>query len=106
MKNMKESVRILAENRGSVHGFDVWLDFSGRREYLVFHRHNGLLYEALKDGVSLAELRRKRPLSSPCGLSRRQKRRRITWLQDPVDHLLLVAEDYIKGREACETEEV
>lgn len=106
MKNTKENVRILAENRDNIHGFDVWLEYSGRREYLLFHRHNGLLYEALKDGVSLETLRRRRPLASPCGLSRRQDRRRITRLQDMLDHLLLVAEDYIKEREACETEEV
>ena len=101
MKNTNDSVRVRAENRDNVHGFDVWLEFSGRREYLLFHRHNGLLYEVLKDGVTVGALRRQRTLLPPCGLGRRQERRRSTRLQDMVDHLLLVIDDYMKDREAC-----
>ncbi len=101
MKHASDSVRVLAENRDKVHGFDVWLEFSGRREYLFFHRHNGLLYEVLKDGVTVGTLRRQRTLLPPCRLGRKQERRRGARLQDMVDHLLLVIDDYMKDREAC-----
>lgn len=53
--------RILAENTENSLGFDIWLDLSGERHYLMHHRHNAMVYVLLKDGVSLGELARWKP---------------------------------------------
>ena len=53
--------RILAENSGNSSGFDIWLDLSSERHYLMHHRHNAMMYVLLKDGISLGELARWKP---------------------------------------------
>ncbi len=53
--------RILVENSGNRSGFDIWLDLSGERHYLMHHRHNAMMYVLIKDGISLGELARWRP---------------------------------------------
>ena len=53
--------RIFAENSGNSSGFDIWLDLSGERHYLMHHRHNAMMYVLLKDGISLGELARWKP---------------------------------------------
>lgn len=59
MKNPDRGIRVFAVNNTKVQSkFDIYLEFSGKREWLMIHRHNGFLYGMLKDGVSLAELRR------------------------------------------------
>ena len=57
---MKENrnVRIKAENNGNKNGFNIYIVFSGHKEFLMHHRHNGLLYGILKDGISISDLRR------------------------------------------------
>lgn len=59
MKNPERSIRVIAVNNYKVESkFDIYLDFSGQREWLMMHRHSGLLFGLLRNGVSLAELRR------------------------------------------------
>lgn len=53
--------RIFAENSGNSSGFDIWLELSGERHYLMHHRHNAMMYVLLKDGISLGELARWKP---------------------------------------------
>lgn len=60
MKNPDRGVRVIAINNEKVHSkFDIYLDFSGRREWLMMCRHNGILFSILKDGIALSDLRRK-----------------------------------------------
>lgn len=47
--NMK-NVLVYVENRVDADGFKIYLYFSSQREYLISHRHNGLLYALLKGG--------------------------------------------------------
>lgn len=53
--------RIFAENSENRSGFDIWLDLSGERHYLMYHRYNIMLYVLLKDGISLGQLARWKP---------------------------------------------
>ena len=99
MKNGARNVRIIAVNAAGKHGFDIFLDFSGQREYLMSHRHNGALYSMLCDGASLDEMRRWRPAAG-----RRQSgvhRRHSETLHSSVRHLLLVVDDYLLEQAAC-----
>ena len=95
MKRSNKNVRIIIESRkGS--GFDIYLDFSGQREYLMTHRHNGLLYMLLKDGMFIEDIRRWR-------VSREKAiggNKRTNVVDNSMKHILLVAEDYLAERQA------
>ena len=89
--------RIIAENHGNITGFDIWLDLSGRRHYLMYHRHNAALYILLKDGISLGDLARWKPENASIvkryfgGLSKRH----IDRMTHAVEHVLKTAEAYL-----------
>lgn len=52
------NVRIFATPAADSGGINIYLDFSGQREYLIFYRFNYKLYMLLKNGISLDELTR------------------------------------------------
>jgi len=96
MKNNMRNVKVTAINNGSLNGFNIYLDFSGQREFLMYHRHNGLLYALLKDGIRADELHRWTPANG-----RGERSRGATkLLAGMVSHLLDVVDDYISEREA------
>ena len=92
------NIRVLAENNGDKDGFNIFLDFSGQREYLMYHRHNGQLYTMLKDGVIVDDARRWKPSKIH---SRRARRNGSAELYDTVNYLISVIDDYLLEREAC-----
>jgi hypothetical protein len=99
MKNKKENrnIRVIAENNGNKNGFNIFLDFSGQREYLMSHRHNARLYRLLKDGAVVADVRRWSPAQIGSG---RVGRTGYAQLYDIVSHLVTVIDDYMMEREA------
>lgn len=99
MKNSKEirNIRVLAENNDRKSGFSIYLDFSGRREYLMHHRHNGLLYTLLKDGVAVADVRRMTPAQMKC---HRVRGKGFSKFYNSVKHLVSVIDDYMIERAA------
>ena len=94
MKMQSHNVKVIAINNGNKEGFNIFLDFSGQREFLMHHRHNGLLYNLLKDGMRTDALRRWEPVCHG-----RNKRVRGKRLESMVMHLLAVVDDYIEERE-------
>ena len=92
------NIRVLAENNGNKEGFNIYLDFSGQREYLMYHRHNGLLYGLLKDGVVVDDVRRLTPSRLGCF---RTGRTGSSQIYNVVCHLVSVIDDYMLEREAC-----
>ena len=100
MKNFTRNVRITAINNGGADGFNIYLDFSGQREFLMHHRHNGLLYALLKDGIRADELRRWAPIAGRGSRSRATADK----IRGMVDHLLLVVDDYAAERSAMYSE--
>ncbi|MBP3817799.1 MAG: hypothetical protein J6H31_05795 [Butyrivibrio sp.] len=89
--------RILAENSEDRSGFDIWLNLSGERHYLMHHRHNAMIYVLLKDGISLGELARWKPENASIviryfgGLSIRQ----IDKMTNSVANVLKTAKAYL-----------
>ena len=80
MSNPDRGVRVFAINNEKVHSkFDIYLEFSGQREWLMMYRHNGIIFNTLKDGISLADLRR---------LKGRDR--------DKFKHIIRVIDEYIK----------
>lgn len=99
MKNSKEirNIRVLAENNDRKNGFSIYLDFSGQREYLMHHRYNRLLYTLLKDGITVADVRRMTPAQMKC---HRVRGKRFSKLYNSVNHLVSVIDDYMIERTA------
>ncbi len=103
MKKMNNNVWLFVENRDCQDGFNIYLDFSGQREYLMSHRHNGFLYNMLKDGMRLADLQRLRgskALSSQ--FYRKYGVYRGNALDSTLCHLLNVVDEYMTEKFADE----
>ncbi len=95
MKRKSRNVRVLVENRLGSGGLNIYLDFSGRREYLMTHRRSGLLYGLLKDGTSLDEMRRWKPADIVARAGNNPRSSLNRKLVNMVDYLLLVIDDYM-----------
>ena len=99
MKKMNRNIRVIAENNGFADGFNIYLDFSGQREFLMFHKHNGLLFSLLKDGICVGDLARWTPWKDNDGYTYAKSRRRHSKkLISMVSHLLDVIEAYMEER--------
>lgn len=58
MKNREHAIRVIAQNNYKVHGmFDIFLEISGQKHFVMSHRHNGILFGMLKNGMTLGKLR-------------------------------------------------
>lgn len=96
--NSVRNLKVIAENNTSKDGFNIFLEFSGQREYLMTHRHNGLLYNYLKDGVEVADVRRLTPgkigkdVTGKYGAGQ---------LYEKVHYLVSVIDSYLIERAAC-----
>ena len=82
MKNSR--ARIYAQN--GTKGLDIYLDISGKDYYLTTRRQNGNIWQKLKDGQTLGELRRVKP----------QKSRAEQKYYHYVSHMLKIADDFIQ----------
>ena len=87
MKNGNQNTTVYAVNNDKRGGFDIYLNFSGQQEYLMWHRHNGNLYAILKDSVRISEIRHI------------AKTRR--YYSEMLRYLLSVIDAYMKEREYC-----
>ena len=84
MKGQENRIKVFAVNNYKVESrFDIYLEFSGRREWLMMHRHSGILYNLLRNGVTLGELRRFKGRD-----------------QNRVQYLIRVIDEYLEDRAA------
>ena len=88
----QNNIKVIAENNGRNPGFFIFIDFSGQRECLMYHRHCGLLYKELKDGMNLGEMKRWKANA---------RRRSSKKLERMMDHLNKVVNEYITERTAA-----
>ena len=100
MKNINRNIKVVAVNNEGAHGFSIYLDFSGQKEFLMVHRHNGLLYQNLKDGVCLADINRTSTykLASYNNVSKRNAKIASAKLEKMVRHLNSVIDEYMDER--------
>lgn len=96
-----KNVRVFAENRELETGFNVYLDFSGQREYVMTHRHNGLMYQILKDGISLEELKRIKPHQHLVKQGFHYTGNVSSKSERQIMHLIRVLEEYVEEVEEC-----
>ena len=97
MKKTEQNIKVIAENKEGKNGFAIYLLISGRKEYLMHHRHNGLLYDLLEPGISLGDFRRWKA-SSMCRRPQykyRDRRDASVRMQNSIQHLILVIDEYL-----------
>ena len=82
------SLKLLAVNNGNISGFNIFLEFSGQQVFIAYHRHNGLLYSLLSNGITLGDLRRWKPKKT-------YPRKSVHRLCNTVKHLLRVTDEYL-----------
>ena len=101
MKVKEYNMRVIAENNGNRDGFNIYLDFSGQREFLMYHRHNGLLFGLLKNGMRTEALRRWTPSRAAKEVCSFNRKRVCGRMNQMVRHLLEVVDDYLFERAAA-----
>ncbi len=102
MKRYNRNILVFTENNDDQHGFNIYLDFSGKREYLYTHRHNGAMYCMLKDGIRLTDLQRGvRDMSLPTLCGRRADITTTKQLRNSMRYMMLVINEYMESREQC-----
>lgn len=101
MKTNENSIRVYAVNNRNYEGFNIFLEFSGQTEFLMFHRHNGLLYNLLKDGKTIGDLRRLVPQKYLCLGSnpRSNGRKKVENLKRSLNHVNRVIDEYLEYRQ-------
>lgn len=102
MKRYNRNIMVVAENNGVRDGFNVFLVFSGQREYLFTHRHNGIMYGFLKGGICLGDLQRRiRDMRIPaiCGPQSHFVATEQFW--NNMRYLMAMIDEYIEDREQC-----
>lgn len=107
-EKIRRNVKLIAQ-KGSVKGwFYIYIDFSGRREYLMSHRHGGGLFELLKESVRLNELERiikkmildtslsgKRYMKGNGSPMFKYRKKLLRRLENSIRHLAIVTNEYI-----------
>lgn len=96
MRQTVRNVKLYAtiEETGAM---NIYLNYSGKRMYLMHHRYEPRLYYIMKDGVSLEELRRSNDTYKLYRWRRTSTlRRRSKVLENSIKHLLNVADEFIE----------
>ena len=106
-KRKMHNVAIIAENNGDKPGFNIYLIFSGEKRFLMWHEHNGLLFNLLKDGISVEKLVRKSPknLIKPKSHKGKTERRRADHLIKSLKHVVATINNYFDLEALYRTEQ-
>ena len=113
----KQSVKVIIENNHKLEGFDVYLDFSGQKEYLMHHKRNQELRFMLLKNPYIEDLKRIRSEKKTFAVKNRYlrgelygrengQRHRSQKLDSTLGHLLIVIQDYLEERAEWEAESV
>ena len=95
MKEIKRlrNVKLEAVNNEDKPGMKIYLVFSGQKEFLMLYRHSAMVYSLLSDGKGIDELKR---LKTGRAFKRRTRSRYHKKQLDSLDHILKVADSYLK----------
>jgi len=99
MKKEFKNLKVFAESQEGMAGYNIYVSFSGMREFVAWHRRNGMLYEILKDGIDYNELKRMnfRARGGAFKYKAKQKNKQKTnYCEKSVKYLLNVVDDYLE----------
>ena len=107
--NEIKNVRVIAISNRNEDTFDIYIEFSGRKEYLMSHRYYSDIYYTLSKGIRIKELYRikqKMITSKALPGHRYNKGKVMTYLKEiknhsrklenSLNHIIAVAEEYIR----------
>ena len=94
------NVIILAENEEYETGFNIYIVFSGKKEYLLTHRHQGDIYKLLSPGITLSELKRNNPRQ--LFIKHRIRKNVLGKSINSLNHIISIIDWYIKDLEAAD----
>ena len=98
-KSCYKNVRVFAENNEYHDGFNIYVELSGQREFVMCHRHNAPIYWLLTDGVWFNELKRCKP-GQILKLTPHYKRcPRSADISGSVRHLIRAIDEYLQYRD-------
>lgn len=98
-KRENNNITIVAENNEFGSGFNIYIYFSGQREYLMTHRHHSDLYQLLCRGITLNEMKRSNPRQIYVRHKVRCNRCVPNNSINSLTHLIKVVDWYIKDME-------
>ncbi len=103
------NLKLVAKDNMKKGIFAIYLDYSGKREYIMSHRYNAAIYNILVEGISLSELyRSKRKIVSSISMPGHRyskgdihprlkcKKNQSRKLENSLEHILSVANEYLK----------
>ena len=103
------NVKLIADGSRSDDWFDLYIELPGRKEYLMRHRRNGMLFDFLKDGKCVADIQKdsqkkcakmtaygRRYRHGRQGREIRSNKNTASKFENTIDHLVKVASDYIR----------
>lgn len=107
-KKARRNIKLVADWTYKNAWFDIYIDCSGGREHLMSHRRDRRIYDLLKDGVRITELERSasklvsdvslygcKCARNGSGQNRKCRKNRAKKLDNPIAHLINVANEYI-----------
>ena len=98
VKTKERNVRLTAASHKATNSMNIYLDISGHREYLMYHRFTPQLYRLLKNGIALEEIRRKQA-EKRYVRDRSEKRYVRDRIADRFDnsirHIIICADEYL-----------
>lgn len=95
MNGRTRNVKIVA-NVNDKKGMDIFLNHSGHLVYLMSHKYSEELFDLIKDGRCIDDLRRSKNKHKFAGNRRTStQRRRSNVLQNMIEHVLDVADIYL-----------
>ena len=113
MEKKEKNITLVASESNDKGWFNVYIDFSGHKEYLMPHRNNTRIYKMLCSGISIEALQRVakkeaadmtisqyRYVGEKGKLKLKRIKNRSRKLENSIDHLLLVAKEYLEERKS------
>lgn len=103
MKKAIKNVKIIAIKPDDRNDIFIYLDFSGQREFVMAHRHNGILYKILKNGISVEDFNRMNLSRLNSKIKGPNRKRRSESVKSVINHLKKVVESYLDERRVIYT---
>lgn len=99
MKKVTRNIKIIAIQPNDHKDFFIYLDFSGQREFVMAHRHNGILYKILRDGIFVDDFKRLNLSQLNSIIKGPNSKRRSESAKSVINHLEKVIDSFLDERE-------
>ena len=115
MNKKNNNIKLVALEGINTEWFDIYMDISGNKEYLMSHRRNNVIFNYLKQGIKITDYNRDIQrfitllASSKCRFNkgtasakRKRYKNQMRKLQNSLEHIFTVANDYTYEAESAQ----